>query len=756
MVSRFRSSHLRTIGRGSKLSSSNDKIIRSIDDVITAVGQLVSNIQDAPDLDKARKHVAIESVTAVAENLEKINRTLFLDDELEGQDLALEQEVKQAISEISDLTLPIPGDFELVDNKHPSETPIPSSEHYQPLSPLPEFVPGYSANLEALSDQPDNEDISAHIQTSDEALSNLVSEDRVHDESDVTLPVSAEISNNLMLIKGIDEEVVELLNRHGIECFHDIARFQEADVMRISEQLGDPGRVARECWVEQATLLEQDQPTFYALSFTGSQPFNRSELYESDLFVSSVAQSFTYGDYHDSLNDNVASLGDMQTTIDDHENVHQNGFEQQDTSFSQEIGFIQNADLSPADNEEGLGQGEDKDLSARSLSSMLSDLGNDIEDDTIDIQESAQAEDEFQREEISEKDLKQEGEDQPELTGELVQAQMDGAMWHEEVSISADYVSPIVDETEDQATESDNFADEPDAGFDSAETVYSDVADIYVNPDETGVMSSEIDETEIIPDQAALDMRFDPDISVAPHPLQALKDSVVEEIRNQDERDDLQEVGDEQVAPPPLPSRDVPDLNNVPMADMQRSLNSGQGFPAFRPVDPSDFREAAMMPPPLPQGQGHPPQAHIHHSTPPPTPPPNHMVGGQGRFHHEPVDAHLPMGDIARPLTSIPRGEAEAGHIQQTHLSQQPPRPPLPHGINERVVNNEQWVKRQPDGPPILPESGNGNGKGIEQREWRDHVYLRGKPPEKPVSKGFRAKAKKFAETLQRSFKDQN
>ncbi|CAN0499519.1 unnamed protein product, partial [Scytosiphon promiscuus] len=67
------------------------------------------------------------------------------------------------------------------------------------------------------------------------------------------------------LIKGIDEDVAALVDRKGISSFKDVAAFKEADIIWISEALGEPGRVARENWIEQAALLAADTPTRFSL-----------------------------------------------------------------------------------------------------------------------------------------------------------------------------------------------------------------------------------------------------------------------------------------------------------------------------------------------------------------------------------------------------------------------------------------------------------------------------------------------------------
>ncbi|MCP4382672.1 MAG: polyhydroxyalkanoate depolymerase [Hyphomicrobiales bacterium] len=64
--------------------------------------------------------------------------------------------------------------------------------------------------------------------------------------------------DRLQDIGGIGPKTERLLNAEGIRTFADVAKLKEADVQRIEEKLGFPGRAAREDWVGQAKVLSMN------------------------------------------------------------------------------------------------------------------------------------------------------------------------------------------------------------------------------------------------------------------------------------------------------------------------------------------------------------------------------------------------------------------------------------------------------------------------------------------------------------------
>lgn len=61
--------------------------------------------------------------------------------------------------------------------------------------------------------------------------------------------------DDLKRINGIGPVIEKKLNAMGVQHFHQIASWSEADIARIDEQLNFKGRVTREDWVSQARAL---------------------------------------------------------------------------------------------------------------------------------------------------------------------------------------------------------------------------------------------------------------------------------------------------------------------------------------------------------------------------------------------------------------------------------------------------------------------------------------------------------------------
>lgn len=82
-------------------------------------------------------------------------------------------------------------------------------------------------------------------------------------------PTSAEQGgDDLTRIKGVGAKVSELLASLGVTRFAQIAAWNEADIDRIDAQLGRfQGRIRRDSWVEQATLLAADDTAGYEEKF---------------------------------------------------------------------------------------------------------------------------------------------------------------------------------------------------------------------------------------------------------------------------------------------------------------------------------------------------------------------------------------------------------------------------------------------------------------------------------------------------------
>ena len=78
-------------------------------------------------------------------------------------------------------------------------------------------------------------------------------------------PAARSQAQDLKSIQGIDAGTEAKLNALGIARFDEIAAWGRADVDRVSQALGQKGRVSRENWVEQAQILAKGGQTFFSV-----------------------------------------------------------------------------------------------------------------------------------------------------------------------------------------------------------------------------------------------------------------------------------------------------------------------------------------------------------------------------------------------------------------------------------------------------------------------------------------------------------
>ena len=71
-------------------------------------------------------------------------------------------------------------------------------------------------------------------------------------------------SDDLTLIRGVDEALAEDLNSLGIATFAQIANWSKPDVARMSKALGLGRRICKENWIEQAAMLASGRVTAFA------------------------------------------------------------------------------------------------------------------------------------------------------------------------------------------------------------------------------------------------------------------------------------------------------------------------------------------------------------------------------------------------------------------------------------------------------------------------------------------------------------
>lgn len=95
------------------------------------------------------------------------------------------------------------------------------------------------------------------------------------EEEDIAAPLPEAIPEPVILapieggddfqrIRAIDSQLEQRLKAEGIDSFEHIATWSNADVQRVSQKLGIPGRIDREQWVEQAQILAKGGETYYS------------------------------------------------------------------------------------------------------------------------------------------------------------------------------------------------------------------------------------------------------------------------------------------------------------------------------------------------------------------------------------------------------------------------------------------------------------------------------------------------------------
>ncbi len=78
-----------------------------------------------------------------------------------------------------------------------------------------------------------------------------------------TKPAAATGPVDLRLIEGIDDKTNAILVQNGITNFKQIAFWKREDVAQMDQVLGEPGRISRENWIEQARMLDDGKTTHF-------------------------------------------------------------------------------------------------------------------------------------------------------------------------------------------------------------------------------------------------------------------------------------------------------------------------------------------------------------------------------------------------------------------------------------------------------------------------------------------------------------
>lgn len=263
------------------MSSSDDQIIQSVDSIISAVETLVEDIQVAPDIDETAKNFALSKVGSVAQDLDLINRALFQNEFPSESQVETPRVARTAVT----------GDIEPSLNEMLSAWAQPAQVTAETVEPVRDEKPKPRIIVSPVKQKTEQD-------TAIDEQADLKPQDA---------PLEGASNDELTLIDGIDETVVALLTRHGIQSFQEIADFREADMMRLSDELRDPCRVSRENWIEQAALLQEGVLTAYALLESDESRFDR--LFYIDAYTSHpVSTAFEPSEW--AVADTASSLSD--------------------------------------------------------------------------------------------------------------------------------------------------------------------------------------------------------------------------------------------------------------------------------------------------------------------------------------------------------------------------------------------------------------------------------------------------------------
>jgi predicted flap endonuclease-1-like 5' DNA nuclease len=85
--------------------------------------------------------------------------------------------------------------------------------------------------------------------------------------ADMRRPSAALGRDNLLRINQITPEIEKLLNAQGVSRYEQIAAWGPSDVTRFDRLVGQPGRIGRENWIEQAQILARHEETAYSREF---------------------------------------------------------------------------------------------------------------------------------------------------------------------------------------------------------------------------------------------------------------------------------------------------------------------------------------------------------------------------------------------------------------------------------------------------------------------------------------------------------
>lgn len=855
------------------MSSADHNIIKSVEGVISSITALEGEIRRAPDVDKDAKLQALEKVSVVAENLKQIHLALFADEVDPSLDPTLVSSLDPVVvtnlsRSLNDALSLMSGNVAGQNSKEdyslqqsllqPFEDETLEPEFSVPKFLLSDVDPEPAQELDRGVDEPDDQPNDAlepvletedrsdvlgdakighdldnvlKVQTAADTNSGLrlvmkpspkkkdqpdqiVSDDEpAHsDVETVARTIEMPEANNLLLIDGIDEDVEDLLNRYDIFRFEEIAAFREADVVRVSDLLNDPFRVSRENWVEQAVLLAQDLPTKYSQRHLSNGFFDRlswQSAYEAigapiETLIEVPALDDEAAFYNETSRGAIEEMAHMpsETILREKEIL-----EAELASLRQElaarttgaIGAVSELETSELETSELENSGLETDENFSHYQAD-GDEGDQALDLNIDL--AIPHASEFEASDIIAR----------EPDAKVSEEMVEGAMWHEEVSTSADYVPPIVDPSAEMP-EGDAFYQGAEFGFEEASGTKGEEEDGLDEPEplNMGMPHSEQD----LEDQRLMDSS---DIAV-PHTRQRQDDYMnrVFDSEPSNERDevvaresDLSGVPDNIPSLPPLLPGQMPGIfdqerpgvvakldgvdqegvveqrvltqtgqpvedrdeadtpsdmvTNGMMPLKDRELGDKGGALVDAPFTPPHGRDAVLNnaiqdgrridgPPALPQAGG---------VAPPPIMPPatTRRPYDEGASGHAPA----PLRRVSQPMDGAPPlpvgGPPGVLPGAGAHVSGRPgivPRGPMvaPPPLHKRQEMRDERIAHGGIGHDHNAHrhaSASHRGRsGAEGPDLLDEgVRFKRQAPQ--VSDGFKLKARKFAESLQRSF----
>ncbi len=402
------------------MKSSRDKIVDQVENVIAAVGALAGELNSAEDLEAGKKDLALTKLGEVAVHLKDLNTALFA--------APLPTQESEPLTFFQDELASVQGAM-----PDPGEEPIESDEaqnsEEQPLAlvvtPQASGEQDLEPEKEEPADEPDREQWAGR-------------------------------ANNLQLIDGIDSAVEAKLNELGIYCFEQIAKFRRSDVEQISDALGVPYRAAHENWIEQATMLAVDVPTKYSSGFINLPLFDRLALnvaYDIEPEVSSADEVL------DITGEAILAEPLSEPASEpEQEALQQSAEDPADIVKEKEQLEAELADLRRQLAEHKFMQENEVRPEESFVSSEMN--GERAEPETDEAFEPPEADeegDEAQVDHVEDPDLALHEFEDPsateashKLNGEADIG--DGAIWHDEVSLGADYEPPEVDAFEDAAS----------------------------------------------------------------------------------------------------------------------------------------------------------------------------------------------------------------------------------------------------------------------------------------------------------------